>query len=151
MASVALSGNDTLIINNRIISDIADGDAVVLTFPNETAALKVGKNKNTVYALNATGLMCALVVRTIRGSDDDKYFNALKTQQDNNFAQTILLSGEFIKKIGDGKGNITKDIYILSGGVFTKGVEAKSNVEGDTEQSVSIYNISFANGPRALT
>lgn len=151
MGSVALTGNDTVILNDRIISDLADADAAVLDFPNETATLKVGKNGNTIYALNSTGLMCTLVLRVVRGSDDDKYLNALKTQQDKNFAQTILMAGEFVKKIGNGKGKVIKDVYIMSGGIFTKGVGAKSNVEGDTEQSVSIYNISFANAPRALT
>lgn len=151
MSSVALTGNDTTIINNRIISDLADADAVNLDFPNETAVVKKGKNKNAIYAFNASGEICNVVLRVVRGSDDDKFLNALKSQQDANFAATILLSGEFIKKIGDGKGNILKDTYIMSGGVFTKAVSAKSNVDGDTEQSVAVYSITFANAPRALT
>ena len=32
-----------------------------------------------------------------------------------------------------------------------KQVEGKSNVEGDTEQSVAIYMMKFSNAPRALT
>jgi len=58
---------------------------------------------------------------------------------------------EFSKKIGDGQGNITSDTYIMSGGVFTKQVEAKSNVEGDSEQSVAIYTIKWSNSPRVIT
>ena len=58
---------------------------------------------------------------------------------------------EFIKKLGDGQGNILSDIYVLSGGIFMKQVEGKSNVEGDTEQSVAIYMMKFSNAPRALT
>lgn len=151
MSEVALTGNDTAILNNRILTGLADGDSVVLDFPNEVASLKVGKNKNVIYALNSTGLTCTVVFRLIRGSDDDKYMNALKTQQDNNFASTVLNTGEFIKKIGDGKGNVQKDVYILSGGIITKGVAAKSNAEGDTEQSVAVYNMTFALAPRAIT
>lgn len=149
--SVALTGNDTVILNDRIISDLADADAAVLDFPNESATVKKGKNKNAIYSFNASGEICTVVLRVIRGSDDDKYLNALRTQQDSNFAQTILMTGEFIKKIGNGKGKVLKDKYIMSGGIFTKSVGAKSNVEGDTEQSVAIYNITFANAPRALT
>ena len=59
--------------------------------------------------------------------------------------------GQFVKKIGDGQGNITSDTYVCSGGVFTKQVEGKSNVEGDTEQSTATYTVKFSNAPRAIT
>ena len=58
--------------------------------------------------------------------------------------------GKVIKKVGDGKGNVTNDIYDLSGGVFSKRVETTSNVEGNTDQSLAIYNIKFTNSPRSL-
>lgn len=151
MSSVALTGNDTIIINGRILNDLADADAATLDFPNDKAAAKVGKNGNVVYAYNATGKLCNVTLRIVRGSDDDKYLNALMIQQDANFAGTVLNDGEFIKKIGNGQGKVLKDIYIMSGGLFTKGVNAKSNSEGDTEQSVSVYSLVFANAPRALT
>ena len=67
-----------------------------------------------------------------------------------NFAGFILMTGEFIKKIGDGTGNITNDTYVMAGGIFTKQVEGKSSVEGDTEQSVSIYTLNYSNSPRAI-
>lgn len=149
--SQTLSGNDTVIINNRIISDLADGDAVLLDFPNDIAAAKTGKNKNSIYSDNATGEQCNVTLRVLRGTEDDKYFNALLTQQRANFASFVLMTGEFIKKLGDGKGNVLKDIYVMSGGIFTKRVGAKSNAEGDTEQSVSIYILTFTLAPRALT
>ena len=39
MASVSMSGNDTITINNTVLSpDLADGDCVDLTFPNDIAA-----------------------------------------------------------------------------------------------------------------
>jgi hypothetical protein len=73
--------------------------------------------------------------------------------QQNNFAATVLVTGQFIKKLGDGKGNITSDTYNMAGGVFTKIVAAKTNVEGDTDQSIAEYTIKFANQPnvRAIT
>lgn len=151
MAGVAMSGNDTITINNRVLSDLADGDCAFLTFPNETATVKTGKNGNSIYGLNETGQNSELKLRIIRGSADDKYLNNLFAQQQNNFAGFVLMFGEFIKKIGDGLGNITSDTYITSGGVFSKAIEAKSNVEGDTSQSVSEYTIKFANSPRVLT
>jgi hypothetical protein len=151
MSTVALSGSDVVNINNRVFADVADGDFANLTYPNEIANVKTGKNGNSIYSFNATGKQCDFVIRVIRGSSDDKFLNNLLSLQDNNFAGTVLLVGEFIKKIGDGEGNVASDTYILSGGIFVKRVEAKSNAEGDTEQSVAIYTMRFANAPRAIT
>lgn len=148
--SLAMSGNDTIIINNRVLNDLADDNCIELTFPNDIATVKTGKNGNSLYALNESGKQCDVVVRLIRASADDKYLNSLLAQQQNNFAGFPLLIGQFIKKVGDGKGNITADTYVTSGGVFSKPVEAKSNVSGDSEQSVSIYRIRFTNSPRAI-
>lgn len=151
MGSVALSGADTINLNNQVLADLADGNCVELTFPNDIANVKTGKNGNSIYGLNESGKQCEVKIRVLRASSDDKFLNSLLVQQQNNFAGTVLLIGQFIKKIGDGQGNITSDTYIMSGGVFTKQVEGKMNVEGETEQSVSIYTIKFSNSPRALT
>lgn len=150
MAAVAVSSNDTIKINNKILADFADGDIGVLTFPNELASIKTGKNGNSIYAINETGRQSELVLRLIRGSSDDKFLASQLSAQKNNFSGFILLTGEFIKRVGDGTGNIVSDTYIMSGGIFTKEVEAKSNVEGDTAQSVSVYTIKFANSPRCI-
>lgn len=151
MATIAMTGSDTVMVNNRIFSDLADGDCIHLTFPNEIANIKTGKNGNSIYGFNASGKQCELSMRLVRGSADDKFMNNLLTQQQLNFSGFVLMIGEFIKRLGDGAGNILSDTYITSGGIFTKQVEAKSNVEGDTEQSVSIYTLKFSNAPRVLT
>lgn len=151
MSLAALSGNDTVVINNRSFADFADGNIVELTFQSDIAQVKTGKNGNSIYGLNTTGFQCEVKVRLIRGSSDDIFMNNLLVQQNNNFAGFPLMIGQFIKKIGDGQGNITSDTYILSGGIFNKQVEATSNVEGDSAQSVAIYMLKFANSPRAIT
>jgi hypothetical protein len=153
MGAIALSGNDTVNINGTILADLADGNCVELTFPNDIANVKIGKNGNAIYGLNTTGQMSETKLRIIRGSSDDKFLNGLLVAQQNNFAGTVLAFGQFIKKIGDGQGNITSDTYILSGGIFIKIPEAKTNVEGETEQSISIYTLRWANSPapRAIT
>lgn len=150
MGSVALSGSDTIKINNRVLTDVADGDVASLTFPNDIANVKTGKNGNSIYGLNETGKQAELALRIIRGSEDDKFLNNLLAAQQNNFAGFVLMNGEFTKRMGDGAGKVLNDLYITSGGVFSKQVEAKSNVEGDIEQSVSIYHIKFANAPRVI-
>ncbi|MCI4444369.1 MAG: hypothetical protein JHC39_12780 [Lentimicrobium sp.] len=151
MSTTAMSGNDTIILNNRSYVDFGDGDVVELTFPSDIAQVKTGKNGNSIYGLNTTGLQCEVKIRLIRGSPDDIFTNNLLVQQNNNFAGFPLMIGQFIKKIGDGAGNITSDTYILSGGIFQKQVEAKSNVEGDAAQSISVYMLKFSNAPRTLT
>ena len=146
-----MSGADTISINNTVLSDLADGDAVVLSFPNEIATVKRGKNGNSIYGLNEMGQICEVKIRLIRGSADDKLLNSLLISQNNNFSSFVLMLGEFIKLIGDGQGNVLNDIYVVSGGVFMKQVEAKMNVEGDATQSVSEYSLRFSQSPRALT
>lgn len=152
MANVAaLSGQDTVIINSRILNDLADGTCAELTYPNDVAAVKTGKNGNSVYALNETGRNADFKLRIVRGSDDDKFMLNLLNNQSNNFPGFVLITGQFVKKIGDGTGAITSDVYNVSGGIFKKNVPGMMNVEGDTNQSVVEYEIMFSNGPRALT
>lgn len=151
MPTVAMSGNDTITINNRTFVDLADGMVGEITYPNDIANVKTGKNGNSIYGLNESGKQAELKIRLIRGGADDKFMNAILNQQNLNFAGFPLMFGTFIKKLGDGAGNIVSDTYILSGGVITKFPEAKSNVEGDTEQSVTIYTMKFSNAPRAVT
>jgi hypothetical protein len=150
MNAVSMSGDDTININGSLLTDLADANCVELTFPSEIAQVKTGKNGNSIYGLNEMGNQCEVKLRMIRGSTDDKFLNNLLAQQQNNFAGFVLMTGEFIKKVGDGEGNQASDTYILSGGVFTKIPEAKSNAEGDTEQSIVLYTMKFSQAPRAI-
>jgi len=151
MSTVSLTGSDSIIINSRVFADLADGNVAELTFPNEIANVKTGKNGNAIYSLNESGKQAVFKIRLIRGSSDDKYMQGLLALQQNNFAEFPLMIASFIKKLGDGSGNVTSDTYIASGGIFTKQVEAKSNVDGEVDQSVSIYEMKFSNSPRVLT
>lgn len=153
MAGIALSGNDTVTINGTVLQDLADGNCVELTFPNDISNVKIGKNGNAIYGLNTTGQMSESKFRVLRASSDDQFLLSLLNAQQLNYAGSVLLVGQFIKKVGDGQGNITSDTYNLSGGTFTKVPEAKTNVEGEAEQSVSVYTIKWANTPtvRAIT
>lgn len=151
MSTIALSGNDSVVINDHIFADQADANVAELTFPNDIANVKTGKNGNAIYGLNESGRQCELKIRVVRGSTDDKFLNGLLANQQSNFAGFTLMTGQFIKKLGDGKGKVTSDTYILSGGVFTKQVEGKTNVEGEPDQSVAMYTMKFSNAPRAIT
>ena len=149
--SVCLTGDDSVIINSRIFKDLGDDNVAELTFPNPISSVKTGKNGNSVYAYNSSGKQCDFKIKVLRGSADDKFLNNLLVQQLANFSSFILMNGEFIKQIGDGKGGVANDTYILSGGVFEKIPEAKSNVNGETTQAMTDYVIKFTNGPRIIS
>ena len=151
MSFVSLSGNDTVVVNNQPLSDFADGNVVEITFPNALANVKTGKNGNAIFGFNASGLQAEVKLRIVRAGNDDKFLLNLLAQQNANFAGTVLLTGVFVKKIGNALGTITSDTYILANGIFEKVPEAKSNVEGEPEQSVSIYMLKFATGTRVIT
>ncbi len=84
------------------------------------------------------------------GSSDDNFLQGKLTQSDENYAATILAAGEFVKNVGDGAGNIRRDVYTLGGGMITRYVDGKTNVEGDTQQGVAVYNIIFAKAIRSI-
>lgn len=151
MPSFSLTGADTAIIGGINLVDVADGDWFTVTYPNQLAEVKTGKSGNSLFASNASGQQADATLRVIRGSFDDKSLDALLQQQIQDFSSFVLLEGQFVKRIGDGQGNVSPDQYISSGGVFTFNVDAKSNAEGDTEQSVSVYRLKFANMARVLS
>ena len=49
MSAVALSGQDTIILNNYLFEGEGDGNYIELTFPTEIANVKTGKNGNSIY------------------------------------------------------------------------------------------------------
>lgn len=151
MSTITLCGSDVIKINDRILNDFADGDNVTLTFPNDLSAIKTGKNGNSIYSFNHSGMQCEVEMRICRGTADDKFLNNLLSLYKNNPAAFSLLTGEFIKNLGDGSGNILADTYILSGGVFQKNVDVVENAEGDTNQAVAVYTFLFSNAPRSIS
>jgi hypothetical protein len=148
--NVSLTGNDSTVILDRIFNDFTDGDVVVLEFPNNLVEAKTGKNGNIIYAYNSTGKVVNVTIRILKGSADDKFLNNQLNIYIQNPPAYVLMEAEFTKRIGDGTGNVTNEIYKLSGGIIQKYPGAKENVEGDTESAVTIYNIVFGNNERLL-
>lgn len=153
---VSLTGKDTISLGSRglalrIFNDLADGDTGNLDFPNNLVESKTGKNGNTIYAFNSTGKVSLLTIRVLRGSPDDKYLNSEMNRYLQDPAAYTLIDGEFVKRIGNGLGEVTNDVYRMSGGIIQKFPVVKENVEGDVEQSVSIWSVQFANNSRSLS
>jgi len=150
MGQMALTGADTVIINDFILTAFADGDSGSFTFPNKLSETKVGKNGNAIFAFNAMGLLSEATLRLIRGSGDDKFLNSLQKAYINDPASFTPLNGEFIKRVGDGKGNVTNDTYVFAGGMLPNLPEVKENLAGETEQAVTIWKLTFANSDRTM-
>jgi hypothetical protein len=143
MPAVSLTGGDTAQIDGIILATLADGNAFDITFPNNLATVKAGKNGNIIYAKNEMGRMCDINLRVLLGGSDDKYLNSRLQQWISDPSSFSFLTGMFIKRVGDGLGNLQSKVYNCSGGTFVKQVEAKTAAEGDTEQSVAIYFLTF--------
>lgn len=151
MSTYALTGNDSLILNSRVLKDYTDGSTVEIAYQNDRVGLTTGKNANTVYSTNKQGLNATLTIRVIRGSSDDKWLNRLSTQQEKDLPTFTLLNGSFSKRVGDGNGRVTFDEYVLLGGVFQRYADVQENLQGDTEQGTAVYTLVFAQVKRALS
>lgn len=147
----AVAGNDILSINGTVISGHADGDAYKLEPQGPISQYKVSKDGNSIIALQYTGILCKLTARLVRDCADDQMLNGLLQQwlgSPNTFA---LMNAEYIKSTGDGKGNVTNEVYVLSGGVFEMIPGGHTNMDGTTEQSVTVYTLFFRNDARLMT
>ena len=150
MGKVALTGNDTIKLGGRIITDLADGDAVTFEFPNQVVEMQKGKNKNAIYAFNSTGTIVNVTYRVLLGSADDKFLNGLLAVYRLDPPSFALLRGEFIKRVGDGEGGVNNVIYKVSGGVVSQYPGASENTQGTVEQSVAVWQVTFANNERII-
>jgi hypothetical protein len=150
VGSVSLVGKDTVIIKNRIFKDFGNGDTINIDFPNNLVEAKIGKNGNRIFAYNSNGEVVTVTIKLLRGSADDKFLNTEITTFKGNPPSYILMTGEFIKNIGDGAGNISGDTYTFDGGIVQKYPSVKENTEGDTEQALSIYQLIFTNTSRSI-
>lgn len=150
MSTFALTGNDTVMLNERVIKDMADGSIVEIAYQNDRVGVTTGKNDNTVYSENRTGSNAVLTLRVIRGSADDRWLNGLSIEQNKDLPSFSLLRGAFTKRVGNGYGVITYDNYILIGGAFQRYPDTQENLQGETEQGTTVYTIIFSKAERSL-
>ncbi len=148
---VSLTGDDTIKVNGRSLVDFADGVVGSIKFPNDLVTMKVGKNNNTIFAFNNSGKQCDVELRIQRGSADDKFLLSEFSKMNNSFSDYVLLTGSFIKQIGDGLGGVSTDTYSMNSGLITHEPEAESQADGATDQGVVIWKLKFANAPRVLS
>lgn len=150
MPNNAITGSDTLTLYDKVLSDLANNTTVSITFPNESTNVSTGKSGNGIIAQNAEGKNAILTVRLLRGSADDRFLLAKQRAADADFASQELASGTFVKRIGDGEGNIKFDHYTLRGGTFSRYQDTMEDVSGDVEQAVIVYTFKFITAVRSV-
>lgn len=150
MTVYALTGNDTLILNDKIMDGFADGTTIELSFPNDKIGKSTGKNGNTVISSNKQGDNATLTLRFVKTCDSDIYLNGLSILQDNDLPSFSLINGTFAKRIGGGQGKANFDNYVLLGGAFQKNPDVQENLNGETEQGVTVYTIFFSSAKRGI-
>lgn len=143
--SEATSGKDTLQIDSRIMADFADADAIAVEFDNDIGVAKAAKNGNTLYAKDERGRMGTLTARILVGSADHKYLNSRFQAWLSDESTFIKFTAIFCKRVGDGAGNVSTVVYNCTGGIPKKQPKMINNVEGNTEQNVMPYMITFGN------
>jgi len=148
--SVSLTGDDTIIIGGQLITDFAIGVVAEITFPEDMVKVTRGKNGNTMYALNNQGWQSEVKLKILLGGPNDAFLNAQMVGMQSNFSGYTLLSGVFIKNVGDGLGNIKPVTYLMSGGVIKKNPMAQSVAEGTPEQSLAEWDFIFGNNGRQV-
>lgn len=148
-SSYALTGHDTIILNDLPLKDFADGDIGTLEINNDLFAMQTGKNGNTIFAYDEAGRNATLTLRILMSSNDDKRLNGLVPKHEG-FESTILINGSVVKMIGDGSGNISYNTYLLKGGMIQRKPNMTSNVNGETNQAIVEYVIQFADAERSI-
>jgi hypothetical protein len=150
MATFTITGDDTLTLFDRVFADIADGDTSTITFPNDLVTMKTGKNGNALYSRNAQGNNADVVLRLVKGSSDDEFLQSQLDAQERDFPSFALANGSFVKRLGNGLGDVKLEKYQMQGGVIRRIPDSKENVEGDTEQAVTSYQLMFTRAGRSI-
>ena len=146
----AITGDDSFLLNAKLLDDLTDGSVVTISYDNERVGLSTGKNGTTVFADNRQGTNATAELRVLIGSKTDKFLSGLSIEQENDTIGFTLLNGVFSKRIGDGSGNIQYVRYSMQGGMFSKFPDTQENNTGDTEQGTTVYTLKFANVSRTI-
>lgn len=134
----------------RVINDLADNEVVQITYPNDTSSTSTGKNGNSLGAHNEQGNIAELTMRLVKSSGDDKFFNSIWADWKNHSLGFKPMTAEFTKVLVDEQGNSNSEVTQLFFGLPRGKIGTGSNLSGETEQAVSIYNFRFGNSQRTI-
>lgn len=146
-----LVGQDTIVVNGRSLSNLGYGKVVDISIPTALVEIESGKDGSAIYAMNQAGRQAEVKIRVLAGSPDDVFLNNLNESFKSDFASSVLINASFIKRTGDGQGNITTTTWILSGGVPGNAPADGWDVNGNTEQALMEYSFKFSRASRQLS
>ena len=133
-----------------ILSDFADGTVAELNAPNELSTLTTGYNGNSLGSHNEPGRQRDLALRLVKGSGDDKRLNANYNLWKNRDFRFKPLEMTFTKYVAHGTEPTTDDKVTCYFGLPTGQPAQVSDMNGNTEQVVSVYSIRFGNSERSM-
>ena len=142
--SIVLTGQDFITLGQdtvRVLQNLGDGDIGHITFSDNHADMTVGKDGTAIIARNQKGRKGELVIRVLRGSDDDIFIGLMLSDYLNDSIGFFCINGSVTKQLGDGVGNYSFVTYELSAGTIMKTPEVTANVGGNTDQAISVYTI----------
>ena len=139
MPSISFTGNDAIVFSGVPLTDFGDGDVLTIDWGSDISTTRVGKNGNVINARNAEGDLADVVIKVLRGSDDDIMLNAIEAAYSGNPPAFVCPAMTATKMVGDGTGNIVRDSYALAFLTPKRHVNMKENVSGDTEQALAVH------------
>jgi hypothetical protein len=148
---IALTGKDTIAIDEIPFVNFGPGDVFTGEFPNNVSTVEIGKNGNIAAALNANGQTFEVVLRVLRGSPEDIYLTQREAEYLNDPPSFETYTGNFVKRIGDGSGAVQGDNYAAIFGLPKKLPMVKENTAGDITQAIAEHYITFGSAIRFIS
>lgn len=133
-----------------VLSDFADGTVAELNAPNELSTLTTGYNGNSLGSHNEPGRQRELTLRLVKGSSDDKRMNENYNLWKNRDIRFKPFTMTFTKNVAHGTGAATNDKVSCYFGLPTGQPAQVSDMNGNTDQVVSVYTIRFGNSERSM-
>lgn len=148
------TANDVIVCTDHdgdwVLSDFADGTVAELSAPNELSSMTTGYNGNSLGAHNEPGRQRELTIRLVKGSGDDKRLNANYNLWKNRDLRFKPLSMTFTKNVAHENGSVTNDKVSCYFGLPAGQPTQASDMNGSTDQVVSVYSIRFGNSERSM-
>ena len=127
----------TLTLNGYAFQDLADGDVIALTFPNDKTAHTIGTNGTATIKDRLNGDVGEMTVNVMKYGNDDTYLSPFAENGVSNGVLTGTLQRNYIK---DGSDFV--ESYNLSAGAVMKKPDNTINTQDGEE--LMAYSIRFA-------
>lgn len=137
------TGADTIIIDERLINDLADGNCIQAVFPISNVNITDGKDGNVIVS-KVEGDRVDITIRVLLNGKTDKYLSNKYYEYKQNSVEYVGFNAIFRKKTGDGNGNKTVKEIVGKVGFVDKLPDTITNTAGDVSNGICEYVIHFA-------